>query len=124
MRPAPSKIYLPQVSSAVYVLCSFLLSFLYSDYAYALVDLFVPLTGRMGVETPVDIIVAVIYGMIVFMVSLPSVAHVHRFGKAVLKKIIILLLLFQTAVLVAVYVGGGTFGGWAFPYDELHPKRL
>ncbi|RCH87965.1 hypothetical protein CU098_001744 [Rhizopus stolonifer] len=107
LRPASSKVYLPQV-----------------NYAYALVDLFVPLTGRMGVDTPVDIVVAIIYGMIVFMVSVPSMAHVHRFGKSVLKKLVVLLLLFQAAVLVAVYTGGGSFGGWAFPYDELHPKRL
>ncbi|CAO3690015.1 unnamed protein product [Rhizopus microsporus] len=124
LRPAPSKIYLPQVSHVTYSVTSFVLAFLYADYAYALVDLFVPLTGRMGVDTPVDVIVAVIYGMIVFMVSIPSIAHVHRFGKGVIKKMVILLLLFQTAVLTAVYIGGGTFGGWAFPYDELHPKRL
>jgi hypothetical protein len=124
LRPAPSKIYLPQVGKAAYIVSGFVLSLLYSDYAYALVDIFVPLTGRMGVDTPVDLIVAFIYGMIIFMVALPSVAHVHRFGKKVLKKIIVLLLLGQTAVLVAVFVGGGSYGGWAFPYDEMHPKRL
>ncbi|KAI8084064.1 uncharacterized protein B0P05DRAFT_536029 [Gilbertella persicaria] len=124
LRPLPSKIYLPQVGTAAYILSGFVLSLLYSDYAFALVDIFVPLTGRMGVDTPVDAIVAVIYGMIIFMVSLPSVAHVHRFGKKVLKKILVLLILFQTTVLVAVYVSGGSYDGWAFPYDELHPKRL
>jgi hypothetical protein len=124
LRPEKSKIYLPQVGTLAYIVSGFILSLLYSDYAYALVDIFVPLTGRMGVDTPVDLIVAFIYGMIIFMVSLPSVALVHRFGKKVLKKIIILLLLAQTSVLVAVYVGGGSYGGWAFPYDELHPKRL
>ena len=124
LRPEPSKIYLSQVGTSAYVFSGFMLSLLYSDYAYSLVDIFVPLTGRMGVDTPVDLIVAFIYGMIIFMVSLPSVAHVHRFGKKLLKKIVILLLLAQTAILVAVYVGGGSYGGWAFPYDELHPKRL
>jgi hypothetical protein len=124
LRPEQSKIYLPQIGSLAYISSGFILSLLYSDYAYALVDIFVPLTGRMGVDTPVDIIVAFIYGMIIFMVSLPSVAHVHRFGKKVLKKVIVLLLLAQTAVLVAVFFGGSSYGGWAFPYDELHPKRL
>ncbi|CEP14229.1 hypothetical protein [Parasitella parasitica] len=124
LRPAASKIYLPQVGTLAYVVSGFVLSFLYSDYAYALVDIFVPLTGRMGVDTPVDLIVALIYGMIVYMVSLPTVAHIHRFGNTVMKKVIVMLLLGQTAVLVAVYVGGGQHGGWAFPYDELHPKRL
>lgn len=124
LRPASSKIYLPQVGTLAYVVSSFVLSLLYSDYAYALVDIFVPLTGRMGVDTPVDLIVAFIYGMIVYMVSLPTVAHIHRFGGKVMKKIIVSLLLGQTAVLVAVYIGGGQYGGWAFPYDEYHPKRL
>jgi hypothetical protein len=124
LRPVSSKIYLPQVGKAAYVVSGFVLSLLYSDYAYALVDIFVPLTGRMGVDTPVDLIVAFIYGMIIFMVALPSVAHVHRFGKKVLKKIIVLLLLGQAAVLAAVFIGGGSYGGWAFPYDEMHPKRL
>ncbi|KAI8330916.1 hypothetical protein BD560DRAFT_416096 [Blakeslea trispora] len=124
LRPLPSKIYMPQVGTAAYIFSGFVLSLLYSDYAFALVDIFVPLTGRMGVDTPVDSIVAVIFGMIIFMVSLPSVAHVHRFGKKILKKLLTLLAIFQFAVLAAVYVGGGSEGGWAFPYDELHPKRL
>jgi hypothetical protein len=124
LRPEPSKIYLPQIGTLAYIFSGFVLSLLYSDYAYALVDIFVPLTGRMGVDTPVDFIVAFIYGMIIYMVSVPSIAHVHRFGKKLLKKIIVLLLLAQTAVLVAVYIGGGSYGGWAFPYDEFHPKRL
>lgn len=124
LRPEQSKIYLPQVGTFAYILSGFVLSLLYSDYAYALVDIFVPLTGRMGVDTPVDLIVAFIYGMIIYMVSLPSIAHVHRFGQKVLKKIIVLLLLAQTAILVAVYIGGGSYGGWAFPYGEMHPKRL
>ncbi|OBZ86311.1 putative endoplasmic reticulum metallopeptidase 1 [Choanephora cucurbitarum] len=124
LRPAASKIYLPQVGTGAYVASSFVLSLLYSDYAFALVDIFVPLTGRMGVDTPVDAIVAVIFGMIIFMISLPSVAHIHRFGRHVLKKLLTLLAILQVTVLVAVYIGGGHEGRWAFPYDELHPKRL
>ncbi|KAI9248658.1 hypothetical protein BY458DRAFT_464891 [Sporodiniella umbellata] len=121
LRPAPSRLYQPQISRATYALSCLVLSFIYADYAYALVDLFVPLTGRMGVDTPVDAIVAVIYGMIAFMVFLPSLAHVHRFGQAVLAKLILLLCLGQGAILIAVSLGGA---GWAFPYDALHPKRL
>ncbi|KAI9261247.1 hypothetical protein EDC94DRAFT_562078 [Helicostylum pulchrum] len=124
LRPQASKIYLPQVGRLAYLISGFSLSLLFSDYAYALIDIFVPLTGRMGVDTPVDLIVAIIYGMIVFMLTLPYIAHVHRFGAKTMKKLIVLLLLAQTAVLVAVYVGGGSYGSWAFPYDELHPKRL
>ncbi|KAI7903657.1 uncharacterized protein BX663DRAFT_485772 [Cokeromyces recurvatus] len=124
LRPAPSKVYLPQVGYGAYILSAATLSMLYTDYAFALVDIFVPLTGRMGVDTPVDAIIAFVYGMITFMVSLPSLAHIHRFGKRVLKRIVILLLCAEIAVLTAVYISGGHAGGWAFPYDTLHPKRL
>ncbi|KAI9484020.1 MAG: hypothetical protein EXX96DRAFT_560529 [Benjaminiella poitrasii] len=123
-RPAPSKVYMPQVGHGAYVLCAATLSMLYTDYAFALVDIFVPLTGRMGVDTPVDIIIAIIYGMITYMISLSTLVHIHRFGKRVLKKILILLLLTEVAVLTAVYGGGRHADGWAFPYDTLHPKRL
>ncbi|KAI8968494.1 hypothetical protein BDF20DRAFT_908139 [Mycotypha africana] len=124
LRPATTKIYKAQVATVTYIISGFVLSFLYSAYAFALVDIFVPLTGRMGVQTPVDFIVAFIYGMVVFMIGLPGIAHVHRFGKHLLKRIIVLLLVAEVLVLSAVYIGGGDYGKWAFPYDEDHPKRL
>ncbi|KAG0163832.1 hypothetical protein DFQ28_011149 [Apophysomyces sp. BC1034] len=119
-----SKVREPKVHAWTYAICTFPLALLYTDYAYALIDIFVPLTGRMGVQTPVDLIVAVIFGMISFMISLPSIAHIHRFGKKFLAKILLLLLVVQATVLGAVMLWGGSYGGWAFPYDELHPKRI
>ncbi|KAF7728296.1 hypothetical protein EC973_006471 [Apophysomyces ossiformis] len=119
-----SKVRVPKVHALTYAVTVLPLALLYTDYAYSLIDIFVPLTGRMGVQTPVDVIVAIIFGMISFMISLPSIAHVHRFGKSFLARILVLLLLAQTAVLTAVVLGGGSYGGWSFPYDELHPKRI
>lgn len=124
-QPRPKTLVaLPKVHAVTYAVCAVPLALLYTDYAYSMVDIFVPLTGRMGVDTPVDVIISIVFGMITFMTFLPGIAHVHRFGKQFLRKILVLLALLQIAVLVAVYVSGGSYGGWAFPYDEYHPKRL
>ncbi|KAG2227737.1 hypothetical protein INT45_004779 [Circinella minor] len=113
-----------KVSGLTYIVCGFPMALVYTDYTYAMIDIFVPLTGRMGVDTPVDIIIAIVFGMVTFMTTLPSLAHVHRFGKRFLRKILVILTIFQVAVLGAVVARGGVYGGWAFPYDEYHPKRL
>ncbi|KAI8083071.1 uncharacterized protein BX664DRAFT_339762 [Halteromyces radiatus] len=114
----------PKIHMWTYAIATFLLAFIYSDNVFALIDIFVPLTGRMGVDTPVDIIISIIFGSISFMGCLPSLAHVHRFGKRFLAKILVWIMLAQTAILLSVMVYGGSPGGWAFPYDEMHPKRL
>ncbi|KAI9497389.1 hypothetical protein BDB00DRAFT_804285 [Zychaea mexicana] len=119
-----SVVWKPQISGLTYIVCAFPMTLLYTDYTYAMIDIFVPLTGRMGFDTPVDIIIAVVFGMVTFMTTLPSLAHVHRFGKRFLRKILVALVMLQVAVLGAVVIRGGTYGGWAFPYDEFHPKRL
>lgn len=113
-----------RVHWSTYVLSATPLALIYTDYTYALIDIFVPLTGRMGVQTPVDVIIAIVFGMITFMTFLPGLAHVHRFGKAMLRKILIWAALAQVVVLGLVLATGGTYGGWAFPYDEMHPKRV
>ncbi|KAI9318759.1 hypothetical protein BX666DRAFT_1855668 [Dichotomocladium elegans] len=114
----------PKIHLATYALGAFPLAFLYTDYTYAMIDIFVPLTGRMGVETPVDVIIGVVFGMISFMTTLPSLAHIHRFGKQCLRRVLFGLAIAQIAILGLVMMRGGSYGGWAFPYDEYHPKRL
>ncbi|GAB5585290.1 hypothetical protein Unana1_00190 [Umbelopsis nana] len=113
-----------RLSHWTYMISMFPLSFIYIDYVFSLIDIFVPLTGRMGIDTPVDNIVAFIFGMITFMMSPPIMAHAHKFGKAVLAKVIGLLFVLQVAITISVIYSGGAYSGWAFPYDELHPKRL
>ncbi|KAI9008790.1 hypothetical protein CLU79DRAFT_800107 [Phycomyces nitens] len=119
-----NKIRQPKVHKLTYLLSVFPIALLYNGYSYSLIDIFVPLTGRMGVDAPVDLIVSIIFGMITFMTTLPTIAHVHRFGKKFLGKIIVFLVIAQAFVLVGVMVTGGKAGGLAFPYDELHPKRI
>jgi hypothetical protein len=113
-----------RLSHWTYLISGFPLSFIYIDYVFALIDIFVPLTGRMGIDTPVDNIVAFIFGMITFMISPPVMAHAHRFGKKVLVKVVGILFIVQVAITISAIYSGGSYGGWAFPYDELHPKRL
>ncbi|KAI8370366.1 uncharacterized protein BYT42DRAFT_582089 [Radiomyces spectabilis] len=124
MPKSTGKMQSPKVHKLTYAISVFPLALLYTDYSHALVDIFVPLTGRMGVDTPVDIIVAIIFGMVSFMIFLPSVAHVHRFGKQLLFRILLGLVLVQMAVLGSVLLNGNHPGGWAFPYDDMHPKRI
>ncbi|CAO3689480.1 unnamed protein product [Umbelopsis ramanniana] len=113
-----------RLSHWTYMISVFPLSFIYIDYVFSLIDIFVPLTGRMGIDTPVDNIVGFIFGMVTFMLSPPLIAHAHRFGKKVLVKAIGVLCVLQVAIMISAIYSGGSYGGWAFPYDELHPKRL
>ncbi|ORZ24635.1 hypothetical protein BCR42DRAFT_403350 [Absidia repens] len=106
------------------VASSYFSGYLLCDNVYALIDIFVPLTGRMGVDTPVDVIISIIFGSVSFLICLPSMAHIHRFGKQYLAKILVVIAIGQTAILLSVIACGGSPGGWSFPYDEMHPKRL
>ncbi|KAG0258375.1 hypothetical protein BGZ95_004990 [Linnemannia exigua] len=91
---------------------------LYGAYlGFSLFDLIVPLTGRIGVTTPVDNVMAIVTGFSVFFVCPPLLAFSHRFGVLVLKKIIIGFLVAQVAV---VLVGLVVLS----PYDTMHPKRV
>ncbi|CAO3581620.1 unnamed protein product [Absidia cylindrospora] len=114
----------PKIHLWTYAISTLPLTFFYSDNVFALIDIFVPLTGRMGVDTPVDVIISIIFGSVSFLICLPSVAHIHRFGKQYLAKILVVIAIGQAAILLSVIACGGSPGGWAFPYDELHPKRL
>ncbi|KAI8070896.1 hypothetical protein BC940DRAFT_235259 [Gongronella butleri] len=114
----------PKIHTLTYLIAAFPLAFIYSDNVFALIDIFVPLTGRMGIDTPVDVIISIIFGSIAYMFCLPALAHIHRYGQRVLSKILVILVLFQVSILALVVVCGGSPGGWAFPYDEMHPKRL
>ncbi|CAO3571190.1 unnamed protein product [Mortierella alpina] len=89
----------------------------FSFVCFSLLDIFIPLTGRIGVDAPVDSIVAVLTGFICFVFCPPVLAFTHRFGRVVLQKLIVFLLVAHLTILLisAVFVA---------PYDELHPKRV
>ncbi|KAF9156203.1 hypothetical protein BG015_006788 [Linnemannia schmuckeri] len=84
---------------------------------FSLLDMFIPLTGRIGVDAPVDHIVAVLSGFVTFVFCPPLLAFAHRFGRKVLKRIILVLLAFH---LIIILLSSAIMS----PYDELHPKRV
>ncbi|KAF9326824.1 hypothetical protein BG006_009793 [Podila minutissima] len=89
----------------------------FSFVCFSLLDMFIPLTGRIGVAAPVDTIVAVMSGFITFVFCPPILAFSHRFGRVFLKKMIWSLLALH---LIIVLISSAVMN----PYDELHPKRV
>ncbi|BGP12418.1 hypothetical protein JCM10213v2_000334 [Rhodosporidiobolus nylandii] len=81
-------------------------------------DLFVPLTGRLGAEAPVDHIIASLVSGVGYLTIPMLLPFVHRYGASFTARILLLLTL----------VTAGTMGwfsrpAWG-PYDAAHPKRL
>ncbi|KAF9180962.1 hypothetical protein BGZ50_005791 [Haplosporangium sp. Z 11] len=105
------------VDLATYFIASLLPTAYFSFVCFSLLDMFIPLTGRIGVDAPVDHIVAVMSGFITFVFCPPLLAFSHRFGRAVLKRIILGLVV---AHLIMVLISSAVM----HPYDELHPKRV
>ncbi|KAG0076533.1 hypothetical protein BGZ92_002373 [Podila epicladia] len=89
----------------------------FSFVCFSLLDMFIPLTGRIGVTAPVDTIVAVMSGFVTFVFCPPILAFSHRFGRMLLKKIIWSLF---TLHLITVLISSAVMN----PYDEFHPKRV
>ncbi|KAN0062740.1 hypothetical protein ACQY0O_004935 [Thecaphora frezii] len=81
-------------------------------------DLFVPLTGRMGEISPADNIIATLVSALCFLALPVAIPLAHRYSTAGLQRAI-LALLAMTAVIVAVFASPA----WR-PFDEMHPKRL
>ncbi|BEJ13055.1 hypothetical protein CspHIS471_0302290 [Cutaneotrichosporon sp. HIS471] len=81
-------------------------------------DIFVPLTGRMGKDAPVEHIIAIITSVCT-LVFFPLVAPLFsRISRATQRKVLVVLLVATVAV-------GALFMSplWS-PYDFMHPKRL
>ncbi|KFH73964.1 hypothetical protein MVEG_01177 [Podila verticillata NRRL 6337] len=89
----------------------------FSFVCFSLLDMFIPLTGRIGVAAPVDTIVAVMSGFVTFVFCPPILAFSHRFGRVFLKKVIWSLFVLH---LITVLISSAVMN----PYDELHPKRV
>ncbi|KAI1309723.1 hypothetical protein EDD11_003975 [Mortierella claussenii] len=105
------------VDHATYLVAS-VIQTVYSSYlAFSLFDLIVPLTGRIGVDAPVDFIVAILSGFAVFSFSPPVLAFSHRFGRKSLKRIITGLIGLQVVIFLLS-------SALMAPYDTLHPKRV
>lgn len=89
----------------------------FASVAYSLIDILVPLTGRMGPSTPVDHIVAGLVGLVVFFVCPPLLAFAHRFGRPVLLTLIVTMLIAQIPLFLYTLLV-------LTPYDHMHPKRM
>ncbi|KAF9435488.1 hypothetical protein BGZ76_006188 [Entomortierella beljakovae] len=83
----------------------------------SLFDFIIPLTGRTGVNAPVDHIAAAVTGVFVFASCPPILALAHRHGLSVLRSIISFLLILQAVTLAYTIT-------FLQPYDKMHPKRI
>ncbi|KAG5727720.1 hypothetical protein E4T56_gene20743 [Termitomyces sp. T112] len=80
------------------------------------VEVFVPLTGRIGADAPADNLIATIVSSIGAL-SLPLVIPLaHRFGPRALRRGVVFMSV-VTAILVAVFA-------MKAPFDVMHQKRL
>ncbi|KAG0294590.1 hypothetical protein BGZ97_005053 [Linnemannia gamsii] len=105
------------VDFSTYFIASIVPSSYLAFVIFSVLDIFIPLTGRIGVDAPVDNIVAVLTGFLTFVFCPPMLAFSHRFGRAVLKRIVIGLLVIH---LLIVLLSSATSSA----YNEFHPKRV
>lgn len=107
-----------RVSHYTYFILAFMPSIVGTEGIVSFLDLFVPLTGRMGEISPADNIIATIVAVLVFLCLPFSIPLSHRFTGENLRKTI-LGLLGVTAVVMAIFASPM----WK-PFDADHPKRL
>jgi len=81
-------------------------------------DLFVPLTGRLGADAPVEFIIASLTSGVGFLIIPMFLPFIHRFGASFTARLVVLLTLLTFASLTFF-----TRQSWS-PYDSLHPKRI
>ncbi|KAF9111289.1 hypothetical protein BGX27_005128 [Mortierella sp. AM989] len=106
-----------RVDFATYFVSALMPTAYFSFTCFSLLDIFIPLTGRIGADAPVDHIVAILTGFITFVFCPPVLAFAHRFGAVVLKKMIVFLFIAHLLILLLTSV-------FITPYNELHPKRV
>ncbi|EGN96948.1 hypothetical protein SERLA73DRAFT_57990 [Serpula lacrymans var. lacrymans S7.3] len=82
----------------------------------ATLDVFVPLTGRIGREAPAEHIIATIVAAMTCYTLPLSLSFAHRFGQRTLTRILKLLVL-ATGVSMAIF-------SMKSPFDSMHQKRL
>jgi hypothetical protein len=82
------------------------------------VDIFVPLTGRLGAAAPADYIIASIVGIVGFLTFPMSLPFAHRYGERFLVRCILFLIAMST-VIAGVFL----HPSWEI-YDVTHPKRI
>jgi len=88
------------------------------EVAAAVLDIFIPLTGRMGEVAPVEHIIASITAFLVFFILPFSIPFSHRFGRRVASAAILVLTLLTVLVMTLF-----TLPTWS-PFDDMHQKRF
>ncbi|KAF9920885.1 hypothetical protein FBU30_009144 [Linnemannia zychae] len=111
------KVVVNSVDFITYFMSSAIPLTYFGQLAYSLLDLMVPLTGRMGSSTPVDHIAAGLVGFVLFFAFPFLLPFAHRFGRHILAKIITMLLIVQIPITIFTLF-------YLTPYDKLHPKRM
>ncbi|GAA6059342.1 hypothetical protein JCM10212_003240 [Sporobolomyces blumeae] len=81
-------------------------------------DLFVPLTGRLGADAPVDFIIASLTSGVGFLIVPMFLPFVHRFGASFTSRLVVVFTLATIASMTFF-----TRPSWS-PYDAEHPKRI
>ncbi|GAA5899500.1 Pff1p [Sporobolomyces salmoneus] len=81
-------------------------------------DLFVPLTGRLGADAPVDFIIATLTSAVGFLIVPMFLPFIHRFGASFTARLVVLFTL-TTIISLSFF----TRSSWS-PYDAQHPKRI
>ncbi|KAF9184811.1 hypothetical protein BGZ51_003124 [Haplosporangium sp. Z 767] len=105
------------IDYSTYFIASVVPTTYFLQSAYSLIDVVVPLTGRIGARAAVEYIITGMVGLVVFFTCPPILAFSHRFGSRALKKVIALLVILQVAI---VLISIDLFE----PYNKLHPKRV
>ncbi|CED83794.1 Aminopeptidases of the M20 family [Phaffia rhodozyma] len=87
-----------------------------TDCTRTVLGIFVPLTGRMGVIPPVELIIANITGVFCFLFASSIIPLYHRFGPAFQKRV----------VLFAVIASAVSVGFFSFkrPFSDTAPRRV
>jgi hypothetical protein len=82
------------------------------------VDIFVPLTGRLGAAAPADCIIASIVGIVGFLSIPMALPFAHRYGERFLIRAVLFL------VAASTVIAGVFFHPSWKAYDAEHPKRI
>ncbi|KAJ4473162.1 hypothetical protein J3R30DRAFT_3296811 [Lentinula aciculospora] len=108
-----------RVSLLTYALAASLPLFLGSSSAYLTLEVFVPLTGRIGADAPADNLIASIIsivGALGFPLFVPFVWRFQTSNKRILNRLIVVMAL-VTAIPIAVF-------SVREPFDTMHQKRV
>lgn len=107
------------MSLVTYAISSFIPLFIGTSSAYLTLDVFVPLTGRIGADAPADNLIATIVSIVGALGCPLFVPFVWRFQNSntrVLNRMILAMVL-VTAIPIAVF-------SVREPFDSMHQKRV